>query len=70
MSISSEIAPLLHEYVYTPAPPLTVISIAPVELPLHVTAVTTGVITTPDAGCDTVALVVAIQPFVSVTVTV
>ena len=44
-------------------------SIAPVESPLHVTAVTTGVITTPDAGCDTVALVVAVQPFVSVTVT-
>jgi hypothetical protein len=48
--MSSLDAPLLHKYEYNPEPPVTVMSIDPVESPLHVTAVTTGVITTPEAG--------------------
>jgi len=52
-----------------PVPPVTVRSIAPVEAPLHSTFVTT-VLKARAGGSVTVALVVLVQPFASVTVTV
>ena len=52
-----------------PVPPLTVRLITPVAAPLHNTLVTT-VLSASAGGCVTVALVVAVQPLTSVTVTV
>jgi Ni,Fe-hydrogenase III component G len=66
---SCELAPLLQLYVYPAVPPLTVKSIAPVDPPLQATLVT-DVERFNAVGCVIVALVVAVQRFASVTVTV
>ena len=66
---SCVVMPPVQKYVYGETPPLTVRSMEPVEEPLHNTF-TCVVLKAKAGGCVIVTAVVAVQPLLSVTVTV
>jgi hypothetical protein len=59
-----------HEYVYPPAPPDALTVALPFEPPKQETLVWDDAVTDKAVGCVTVKLLVAVQLFASVTVTV
>ena len=67
--MSSVVAPLLHKYVYGAVPPLTVISMAPVE-PVQLVLMTAGVAVMVTLSVPTVNGRLVVQPLASVMSTV
>jgi hypothetical protein len=59
-----------HEYVYGTVPPPAVTVAPPVAPPLHLTLVVELIEAVRTVGCVIVTAAVAVQPFLSVTVTV
>ena len=69
LRISSVFLPLLHWYEYGPVPPVTVMKIAPLLSPQHLTDQSESIPNCNNEGSVTTALDERMQPFASITIT-